>query len=301
LRRSLLALALAALLGGCDEVHWGAPIACDAPAASVTAPAPDGALGVLTWNLHGTPDSSPADERFTRVADAIRVRGPHLALLQEVWFEAQAAQLERGLANAYLRVADDSEVTASLAMRVAGQRRGGLLAFVRSDVEAGASTFARFRDHAPWTRLWEGDGLASKGWQRFTARIEGRPLRVFHTHVQAGYRGRPYADVRASQLRQLAAALEADPGTAIVAGDLNSSLEEAQQARLLAPPVVDLAQPLRAGASATTVGGVWIDHVLGRGGDGEPLLHPLAGELIRSESVDCPYSDHHGVLVWLAW
>ncbi len=302
MNRAWLSPTLGLALVACDAVHWGEPVTCDAPAAPVSAPAPTGALGVLSWNLHGTPDVAPMDARIARIADAIRVRAPHFVLLQEVWFEGDATRIETALANAYQRVADDPAVGDTLAGALSGHRSGGLLAFVRADAEisADASQFTRFHDHAPRLRVQEGDGFSGKGFQRIDARIAGRALRLFNTHLQAQYAERHYDEVRTAQLTQLvAAATERVAGGAVlVAGDLNTTPAESSRYDLLSAAFSDLTEVLRA-AQGTTNGSEWLDYVFARGSGAEPAPHVAAAELIPSERDDCPYSDHYGVLVWL--
>jgi Endonuclease/Exonuclease/phosphatase family len=135
---ALLLPALALLCPGpCHAIHWGAEPVCEpsTPSAPAQPPAtrPDGVLHALSWNLHGAPSAGPMDARVGRVAAEILRRGPDVVLLQEIWFADDAQRLADALAGAYLRVADDPQVSDTLLFRVIGLRRGGLLAFVARD------------------------------------------------------------------------------------------------------------------------------------------------------------------------
>src|SRR5262249_58853555 len=128
---------------------------------------------------------------FRNVTRSILERHPDLVLLQEVWFRGDADTLTRGLRAAYTKLEDDNAITRHLFGWLIGFRKSGLLAFRRVDsvwsVRDNRSSFSPFRVAAPKWRVWEMDGFAGKGFQRFVVQGRGRGLGRVNTHLQSPY------------------------------------------------------------------------------------------------------------------
>src|SRR5262249_36253903 len=147
---------------------------------------------LITWNLHGTPDTASPEGRFRNVTRSILERHPDLVLLQEVWFRGDADTLTRGLRAAYTKLEDDNAITRHLFGWLIGFRKSGLLAFRRVDsvwsVSDNRSSCSPFRVAAPKWRVLEMDCLAGKGFQRLVVQGRGRRLVLVNTHLQSPYR-----------------------------------------------------------------------------------------------------------------
>ena len=249
-------------------------------------------------------------ERLTCVTGEIMLRDPHLVAFQEVWFEGDADMLERMLGNRFRRIPDASGHEAGgLMKRLTGYRPGGLLSFTRQDVVAGEATFSSFRDAASAWLFWQGDGMAQKGFQSFPVRHEGRTFVVINTHLQAFYTktASDYLRIREKQFAELVVAVEEQTSKAdiIIVGDFNTTRYDFDR-RLR--PLARHWQDLTAGTCSTNGNpcvthlpwrkgnpGLWIDYAFLRTATGD--TQPARGdtEMIRNRSVDCPYSDHHGL------
>ena len=315
------------LLSGCNSVHWGREYTCDAPAepGALTSPSEGNWLRVVSWNLHGTPEVAPMQRRLERVAAQVLARKPDIALFQEVWFEGDAILLERALSSRYDRIRDSETVRSHFFSPFTGFRAGGLLAFVSRGspwAAKGGSQFEKFRDSAPWLRYNERDGIANKGVQHFLLVNGDRNVAILNTHLQAQYptsgRDSAYREIRAgqiAQLRRLAERLSDNATPVVAAGDLNTMPDETDLYRAVTAYWTDLTRAkydsCRCGThlgkdlnDGSKVGGSrWMDYVLARmpSGYGDGVAGAKV-ELIESKTVDCRYSDHHGldVLVPLA-
>jgi endonuclease/exonuclease/phosphatase family metal-dependent hydrolase len=274
---------------------------------------PEGALSVLTWNVHGLPFDDSVPPRMDAIAREIARRGPDLVLVQEAWLDVEAARLGCKLADDYQRVPDPPGVRAGF-LGLFGHRRGGLMAFVRRASPwrldpAVEVAFTEYAETAPWYRLSEMDGVAGKGIQRLALTDGARRVVVLNTHVQAQYpgRGNPYNEVRRSQLDELLAQARAPTGidAVLVAGDFNVRESEAPLYGALAAELDDLTAPYRhaCGRCGTYVARDgselwWIDHVMARRGG---AARTLRVDRILNKGRDDPFSDHHGVWMELTF
>jgi endonuclease/exonuclease/phosphatase family metal-dependent hydrolase len=286
------ALAAVVAIQGCASIGLES---CGEPP-PVSRPAPDGALRLVSWNVHALPFDATRHRRLDNIAGEIVRRAPDLALLQEVWLEGDAARLECRLAGHY--------------EPVAGRRRGGLVAFVRRSSAwqaQGEASFEQYTAAAPWYRLHQLDGIAGKGFQGFTLADGVQRVAVVNTHLQAQYpaSGNRYEAERLQQIRQLAAHAGKDHGAdaLLVAGDFNVREDEEAHYAALAAGLADLTQEYRRGCACGTFvdrAGAetwWIDYVFARRADGAPVAARV--ERIRNRGRDDPYSDHHGLSVEL--
>jgi endonuclease/exonuclease/phosphatase family metal-dependent hydrolase len=257
-------------------------------------------LTLVSWNLHGIPFTQDPAARFRRVAE--RVRGlqpaPDLLLLQEVWDGALADQLALDLPG--------YGAAPELERGWLGQRPSGLMALARRDGpwRIADSVMHEFDAHAPWYRLWEGDGLGRKGVQQLRVAAGDDEVMLLHTHLQAMY-GRPeYAPIAAKQLGQLTSVAQAlgQARPIIAAGDLNTGIDTPRYAELR-ERWVDLTAEFRercaCGTSVREDGrpGRWIDYVLAYD---LPRFRVRADvQLLANHAPDDPYSDHNGFFVKL--
>lgn len=257
-------------------------------------------LTFVSWNLHGLPFVAEPEVRFARIAERVRELepAPDLLLFQEVWSGSLADQLRE-----HLR---EYEAPGGLERNWIGQRPSGLIAFVRSagpwkidDVD-----FHEFDLHAPWWRVWEGDGLARKGVQQLRLSDGRDELTMLHTHLQATYGKPEYEPIVSDQLQQMTSLAQrlGNGRPIIAAGDLN--------ARAGTPPYrelrerwIDLTAEFRArcgcGTSVRDDGqpGAWIDYVLAYD---LPRFRVEADlNLLANQKRDDPYSDHNGLFVKL--
>lgn len=248
-------------------------------------------IRLISWNLHGTPVAPRVLPRLRAAATELSRRAPDLVLLQEIWRAGQADFLARRLAPDFERVGagptgDDG-------------RAGGLLAFVRpgSGWRVRRLAFVPYRSEAPAWKIWEGDGLASKGLQILELERSGLSLIAINTHLQASYRPGGYTDVRRKQLTQLGEVVrEIDTSRPVIAaGDLNCRPDEAALYPAIESVFEDLTRPLRQTCACGTVPGrqTWLDYVLARRSTAWRARARI--DLIRSERADYPYSDHHAL------
>jgi endonuclease/exonuclease/phosphatase family metal-dependent hydrolase len=271
-------------------------------------------LHVISWNLHGVPTVAPMETRLARVAEQISLRGPDLVLFQEVWFEGDARTLDSLLGPGYSRVEDSWAVNLSLLSALSGFRRGGLLTYVRKEDAGGwkasRSEFRRFDRSPPWYHrpFDEGDGLSAKGIQYFRLERSGDQLIVFNTHLQSQYPKDTYGDARIAQIAQLQELASTFPRQELilVAGDFNTWPDESEIYGLIIKswqdkaPWHDLTAPFRLENKDAVTHlepderpAHWIDYVLLRA-PSERAIDPRL-RLLKSRSIDCPYSDHHGL------
>ncbi len=254
-------------------------------------------LRLLSWNVHTPPLSPNPDVRLARIAEKIKSLAPDLVLLQEVWFDSGAALLERELGDRYEMIPVEETRTWPL-------RPSGLLACVARGSRGGkrrlavrASDFVAFREHAPSWRIWQGDGLASKGVHHITLGLGERTIEVLNTHLQAQYGETHYDAIRRQQratLERVARKL-AGAHPVIACGDLNSSPDELDRAFWQ-----DHTEALRSKCGCGTSlspdppAEAWIDFVLSRRSPRWKLDAQL--QMVESRMADDPYSDHQGLL-----
>jgi endonuclease/exonuclease/phosphatase family metal-dependent hydrolase len=255
-------------------------------------------IRLLSWNLHGTPFAPERAQRLARAGRRILAERADLALLQEIWLEADAQRLAQLLRPAFVPA---SEPPASLF-----GRKTGLLAFLRRDADwrLTDSGFELYREEAPWWRVFEGDALADKGIQ--VLRLQGGSERVvvLHTHLQASYAGRLYTKVREAQLAQLRSVAEAEGEGALVlaAGDLNAEPNDPLYAQIRSF-WADLTEAFRlacgCGTSIAEDGRIgWLDYVLARARDAKRVRERGVRRIERAGR-DGSYSDHDGLVATL--
>jgi len=272
-------------------------------------------LRLLSWNLHAVPGAPEIPQRLAASAEAMLRQSPDVALLQEIWLDRHAVQLEHALAPGYESVRLPGEGW--------GIRRSGLIAFVRrdSDWKVSESGFQQYVDSAPSWRVWEADGLGRKGIQHVRLSDENATLHLLNTHLQAEYSDEyPYQDIRRRQLRQFSRWAQelsrASHGLApvLAAGDFNTDrlastdrhpeLAHRERAlyRWLLADWKDLSAEScsRAPCSTRFVSPDsregWIDYVLWRRSQHWTLAE-LTAQQLHNERRDFPYSDHEGLLV----
>lgn len=315
------------LLAGCASVHLGTPRDCHALDEPMRAPVSEPDLRVLTWNVHGIPTVPVMDERISRIASAIRERRPDIVFLQEVWFKGDARLFAEALGRDYTRLEDPPTVADTFVYRAAGFRRGGLLTFWRTDrgfaVDALRSGFTYFANGCSGCPLQQGDGFAHKGVQQTAMRMRGMDVVLLNTHLQSQYpeAAQAYELVRSEQIDDLASRVKRIDRAAlvIVSGDFNTAPrgpDEWLYQRLTAG-LRDLTEPFRSRCCASIgepAAGACpcVTQVVGNGAAAEwidyLLVRPHAQwevratylNLIRSQSEDCPYSDHSGIEMGLA-
>jgi endonuclease/exonuclease/phosphatase family metal-dependent hydrolase len=234
------------------------------------------------------------------VSIQIREQQPDLVLLQEVWLTVYRNRLERLLSDEY-------EAT-FVPRTMTGWPAGGLLVFRRRAVGWSVEeiTFTRYDRAASWWRLDEGDGLSGKGYLAIQLLKNSQRLLVVNTHLQSQYpeHAREYEEIRRSQLNQLQSYLSNIPSSQLVliAGDFNTKPTERLFGSHLDPLGTDLTRAEREESASGTAFNErgeskdWIDYVITRHFDAEADV-----VLIRNESIDVPYSDHHGLLVRLLY
>lgn len=259
-------------------------------------------LRLVTWNLHGPPLARRQKERFREAAQHILGSTPplpDLVLLQEVWFRSAAAHLIEILGPHYQAI--DVPPTSFPG------RAGGLLTLLRRDSgwSLAEHAFEAFRSNAPAWRIWEGDGMASKGVQQLTITSGSQRVVVLNTHLQAQYGERSYPEVRAGQVHQLNTLVRKIPSELpiVIAGDFNTRPSEELYTRLT-DTWIDLTEGLRQRCTCgTTVADdkpeEWIDYVFVRRIPGW-RVHAERTERLECTTVDAP-SDHHGLDVTVSW
>ncbi len=252
----------------------------------------DLSISVLSWNLHGLPWPITRNRaaRFDAVGHRLREENFDLILLQEVWSTSYADQLDHHLSDRYERVSESG----------ARGPKGGLAAYIkRSRARSSAARFYKFSANAPRWKLWEGDGIAGKGFLVFDLEIDAAMrLRVVNTHLQSRYPGRDYYAVRESQITQLTHRIsELDDATpTLVAGDFNTVPDGK-----LYDAITSIGRELTADLRHGGIRGTqlerdgprdWIDYILMRAG----ANCSCECHMIVNLAADNPYSDHEAVV-----
>ena len=300
---------IACAVSGCASLHIGISKPCAPDSSASTAaldnPAPHD-LRVISWNLHGIPFVPPMDDRLANVSREVLGRKPDIVLFQEVWFDGDAALLEKSLERDYKRIADSPEITSSRFRFLAKFRLSGLLGFIRHESEwgiIGASTFDKYRaEGLLLTALIELDGISGKGIQRIEIghRTSNRSLSLFNTHLQSPYPWNKYKRVRFEQIQELnKSASENRPSGRIqlAFGDFNTRPLETDRYGEMTKYWNDLTTKYRNECNCSTiVSGTaekpdWIDYGLAT----KDSAVTASVDLIRNRSEDCPFSDHHGL------
>lgn len=258
-------------------------------------------IRLATWNLHTPPFAPRRSQRLRAAARHLRDGPdpkPDLLLFQEVWSETFWKELGQALSPDY---------APSLPGEGAGTAaRSGLASFVRRDSgwRVAGHRFERFHSKGPPWRIWEGDGLADKGFEIVELQREGLPLSLLNTHLQAQYPPRHYTDVRRRQIAQIQQAVAPIPDSRLLlaGGDWNTTPRGA-----LYPELTAFLQDLTAAyrercACGTFVAkageGAWLDYLFSRPSR-HWQLHVEGVERIESQAPDQPFSDHHGLVAEL--
>jgi endonuclease/exonuclease/phosphatase family metal-dependent hydrolase len=261
-----------------------------APEARV--PAPGTRLRLVSWNVHGVTGAKRREERMAVIARLVAARRADVVLLQEVWGQGDAKVFFESLGRAgYTRV----EVPGGAHWPV---RTAGLLAFVRSVAgwRADRIQFHEFQAEAGDWKLWQGDGLGDKGALGFTLARGDLELAIWNTHLQAAYRPGSYAEVRRDQLVELREAIGVDARPTLLAGDLNTTPDEAALTALTG--FRELTAPLRelcaCGTSVQEPPTLeWLDYLFAKEPEGWRIEAEVS--LLRNQRPDVPYSDHQGL------
>jgi endonuclease/exonuclease/phosphatase family metal-dependent hydrolase len=252
----------------------------------------DTKLRLVSWNVHGVTGAPRREERMAVIARAVAARKADVVLLQEVWGQRDAEVFFESLGRAgYASV----EVPGGARWPV---RKSGLLAFVRSAAgwRADRIQFHEFQAEAGDWKLWQGDGLGDKGALGFTLARGELELAIWNTHLQATYRPGNYAEVRRQQLIELRDAIGADARPTLLAGDLNTTPDEAALGALTG--FSELTAPLRERcACGTSVQEPptqeWLDYLFAKLPEGWRIEAEVS--LLRNQRPDVPYSDHQGL------
>ena len=249
-------------------------------------------LRLVSWNVHGAPGAARRAERMASISGALAMRRPDLVLLQEVWRQSDAEQLIGALApEGYtpVEVPDGGRWP---------MRTSGLLGFVRvaSGWRAERVRFHEFRAEAGDWKLWQGDGLGDKGALGFTLARDGLELAIWNTHLQAAYEPGGFAEVRHAQLVELRDVAAAEDLPTLLAGDLNTTPDEAAFGELAGFRELSAATREACGCGTSVhepPSLEWLDYLFAKTPDGWRLDADVS--LIRSLAPDSPYSDHHGL------
>ncbi|MCH2171441.1 endonuclease/exonuclease/phosphatase family protein [Myxococcota bacterium] len=257
-------------------------------------------LRLISWNLHLLPTATRLHERVEQVAERV-LKPPHadFLLFQEVWLPGLARTLAERLDDVYMPVV--------LPTGWFPGGRGGLSSFVRreSGWQVTANSFEPFTTEGPSWRIWEGDGFADKGIERFEVRRDGEVIVLMNTHLQAQYGRRTYREVRQAQLAQLSRAAQREDPTVplLAAGDLNTEPGDSLYAGLTSvwsDPTASFRRRCGCGTVPLEPHEVgvqkspWIDYVLVRESPRWKVqIHNIT--LLESRAPDDPYSDHHGI------
>jgi endonuclease/exonuclease/phosphatase family metal-dependent hydrolase len=249
-------------------------------------------LRLVSWNVHGAMGAPRREQRMAVIARSVAARKADVVLLQEVWRQRDAKVFLELLGRAGY---------SSVEVPGGGRRplrSSGLLAFVRRAAgwRADRIQFHEFQAEAGDWKLWQGDGLGDKGALGFTLARGALELAIWNTHLQAAYRAGGYAEVRRTQLVELRDVIGADARPTLLAGDLNTTPDEAALAALAG--FSELTAPLRercaCGTSVQEPASLeWLDYLFARSPEGWQIAAEVS--LLRSQKPDLPYSDHHGL------
>ena len=223
LKRFLAAVATIAVGGVSAAAAQPAHIA--GPKRRVPAPAADGALNLLTYNvgfmriaLLGIVFYQPAafiDERFATLPEALLSSGADIIALQEAFGSDRKETLAAAVRATYLYAAWWPKISPL-------RQSSGLIVLSKWPITA--ARYERFANNPVDEAM-----VTRKGFLEAIVELAGRPrLRVFDFHMTAGGNTAASAAastkaVRAGQIRQvLAAAARPFDGVTILLGDLNA-------------------------------------------------------------------------------
>ncbi len=231
-------------------------------------PAPDpGTIRVVTFNAWGVPFRDRHDDLWDEVGPALQALRPDVVLLQEVWFEDDAAQLAEAFADIGLTHQIHHASDAPLAFDSAG-----LMIAARWPLRD--ERFVPFAAGRIPVRPWHVDWFSGKGVQSAWIDHPDGPLRVATVHMQADYDGVVYTDVRVAQTAELVAELRPEP-VHLLAGDFNSFEDEIEHrvvrdALDLHSATAHRVDDILVGDGVTVAGGWWM-HAPGVDLDGQPF------------------------------
>lgn len=191
---------------------------------SLSSPVQAAEIKVLTYNVaaihfvHGK-----VGPRMARIAEKIKSDGYDVAAIQECWVKSCSDNLKQAFPH-------------SVRLKEGITGGDGLLLGSRYPVR-GAKTVSYSLD-APDHRILygEGDGLSEKGVMAVTLDTPAGPLKVFNTHLIAGYKGRDYKPERAAQVYELIRFIREYAGKDpyILMGDMNFSPQTPHYGALVA-------------------------------------------------------------------
>ena len=180
-----------------------------------TGPAPAQAteLRILTYNVAGIPFTHPRfRSRMRRITELLAVGGYDIVGIQECWVKECSDTLKGAFPN---HVRPKEGVFGGDGLLLGSQ-------YPIQDLQ----TFT-FSLDAPDHRLLygEADGLTDKGIVAVTVETPAGPLKIFNTHLIAGYPGRDYIPERSGQLYELVRFIREYAGDDpyLLMGDMNFS------------------------------------------------------------------------------
>jgi endonuclease/exonuclease/phosphatase family metal-dependent hydrolase len=184
-------------------------------------------LRVVSWNVWGIPWglSKQRAERIAAIGPALAQLKPDVVALQEVWVTEDGEALSSVLAAAGLtHSVHESE----------GLLGSGLLIASRYPLER--HTFVPYEQVGKLHKPYHGDAWARKGFLEVQVRTPMGVVRLFDTHLHAGYGSKEYLHVQTAQALQLSSAVgdlgarpppqRDDPARPplLLLGDLNATL-----------------------------------------------------------------------------
>ena len=257
----------------------------------------DRRLSVMSMNVHGLPwpiTHNPKG-RMAAIASEIERRKPDLVFLQEVWSSAMLRHVTSHIDSSYQVLFASGRVGPS----------GGLVILVREVdgwLVSQPPDFHAYRSKAPKWKVWQGDGIAGKGF--LTVKLDGwgRKIFIVDTHLQSQYPGDDYKNIRSDQLEQLREGIkQLTVLPVLIAGDFNTDSKESESYQAVTAIGVDLTKQFRDQCQCGTTFDTpsqWIDYILAAY-ESPWQPHPKI-ELIQNKGTDDPFSDHQGLVATVA-
>ena len=259
-----------------------------------------GRLSVMSMNVHGLPWPITRDPegRMAAIAGEIERRQPDVVFLQEVWSSAMLGVITSHIQPPYQVLFASGRV---------GPKGGLVILLKKADgwVVSQTPDFEAYRKKAPKWKVWQGDGIAGKGFLTVKLDVWGRKIFIVDTHLQSQYGGDDYTDIRLDQLEQLRE--EIKPLTflpVLIAGDFNTDSRDAGESKTYQAVTAigaDLTKQFRDQCQCGTTFDTpsqWIDYIL-TAYEGPWQPDPKI-ELIQNKGTDNPFSDHQGLVATLA-
>jgi endonuclease/exonuclease/phosphatase family metal-dependent hydrolase len=260
----------------------------------------DGRLSVMSMNVHGLPWPITRDPkgRMSAIGSEIERRKPDLVFLQEVWSSAMLGGITSHIQSPYQLLFASGHVGP----------KGGLVIFLKEGdgwMVSQPPEFQAYRSSAPAWKVWQGDGLAGKGF--LTVKLDGwgRQIFIVDTHLQSQYPGDDYTDIRLDQLEQLREGIKRLSFLPVlIAGDFNTDSKDSGESKVyqvVGTVGADLTKQFRDQCQCGTTfdsPAQWIDYILASFvGSWQP--DPKIG-LIQNNGTDDPFSDHQGLFATLS-